>query len=256
MGYRQASCHLLPVLLVAVLLVNSLGSHPLVAAEEPQLASGTFPFADIQVAYKIYNHEDPKAPVVLFLHGQKFTSQNWVDLGTLKHVLAQGLRAVAIDLPGFGASGHLPFTDSNMRAELIKAALEFSGQGANVSEVGAVLVAPSMSGKWAIPFLDRYGLMLKGWVAIAPVGVMSWGGPWEYTHKQVGLLAVYGENDPMLAEADTLLKLFARSRKAVINGAGHACYIDGPEVFHTQLAKFLEANIRLPAPVLWRQDDR
>jgi hypothetical protein len=39
--------------------------------------------------------------------------------------------------------------------------------------------------RWAIPFLDRHGLMLAGFVAIAPVGVESWGGPWEYTHKQV-----------------------------------------------------------------------
>lgn len=39
--------------------------------------------------------------------------------------------------------------------------------------------------KWAVPFLDRYGLMLAGWVAVAPIGITGWGGPWEYTHKQV-----------------------------------------------------------------------
>jgi abhydrolase domain-containing protein 14 len=38
---------------------------------------------------------------------------------------------------------------------------------------------------WAVPFLDRFGTMLKGWVAIAPAGVANWGGPWEYTHKTV-----------------------------------------------------------------------
>ncbi len=39
--------------------------------------------------------------------------------------------------------------------------------------------------KWAIPFLDRYGQMLGGVVMLAPVGVDIWGGPWEFTHKQV-----------------------------------------------------------------------
>lgn len=39
--------------------------------------------------------------------------------------------------------------------------------------------------RYAIPFLDRYGTMLHGWVAIAPVGVDEWGGPWEDTHKKV-----------------------------------------------------------------------
>ncbi len=37
-----------------------------------------------------------------------------------------------------------------------------------------------------MPFLDRYGMMLKGWLPIAPVGVSGWGGPWDFTHKAVG----------------------------------------------------------------------
>lgn len=40
------------------------------------------------------------APVVLFLHGARFTSDNWVSLGTLKLVRKAGYRTMAIDLPG------------------------------------------------------------------------------------------------------------------------------------------------------------
>lgn len=50
--------------------------------------------------------------------------------------------------------------------------------------------------------------MLAGWVALAPVGVKDWGGPWEYTHKQVKLLAMYGSEDPMKEDASLLTKLF------------------------------------------------
>lgn len=56
MGHLRASCRLVVAVLVAVLLVHA---PSLVAAEEPQLASGTFPFADIQVAYKMYDQADP-----------------------------------------------------------------------------------------------------------------------------------------------------------------------------------------------------
>ena len=37
---------------------------------------------------------------VLLLHGQAFTSKNWLDLGTLGLIAAMGHKAVAVDLPG------------------------------------------------------------------------------------------------------------------------------------------------------------
>ena len=46
---------------------------------------------------------EPEAPSkinVLLLHGAAFTSQNWLDLGTIGLIAAMGHRAVAIDIPG------------------------------------------------------------------------------------------------------------------------------------------------------------
>lgn len=37
---------------------------------------------------------------VLLLHGQAFSSQNWMELGTLQYLAAMNYRAVAIDIPG------------------------------------------------------------------------------------------------------------------------------------------------------------
>lgn len=47
---------------------------------------------------------------------------------------------------GYGRTRHLPYVDNNMRAELLKAALEFAQQGSNLT---AILVTPSMSG-WVL----------------------------------------------------------------------------------------------------------
>jgi len=240
-------------LLALVLLVTAL-TPGCGAAEEVVLTTGTLKFADIDVFYRMYDGLPKDTPVVMFLHGARYTSQDWVDIGTLKYVRDRGYRTIAVDLPGHGSTGQLPYVDNNMRAEMVKAAMDFSGMGSNVTESGAVLVSPSMSGKWAIPFLDRYGLMLKGWVAVAPVGVVNWGGPWEYTHKKVSLLAMYGENDPMLPQAEYLQKLFGKARKAVISDAGHACYMDNTKQFNDELGRFITANIHVPNPKLGHEE--
>lgn len=42
---------------------------------------------------------------VLLLHGTRYTSSTWVDLGTLALLSRNGYRAVAVDLPAHGSSG-------------------------------------------------------------------------------------------------------------------------------------------------------
>ena len=40
------------------------------------------------------------ARVFLFLHGMKFSSQTWLELGTLSVMADNGYKAIAVDLPG------------------------------------------------------------------------------------------------------------------------------------------------------------
>lgn len=37
---------------------------------------------------------------VLLLHGQSFTSKNWVDIKTMQIFAAAGYHVIAVDLPG------------------------------------------------------------------------------------------------------------------------------------------------------------
>ena len=43
---------------------------------------------------------EAKEPPVLLLHGMRFKSQTWRDLGTIEFVGAMGHRVIAVDLPG------------------------------------------------------------------------------------------------------------------------------------------------------------
>lgn len=198
-----------------------------------EVTTGYIPFTDIKIFYQLCSYHDEAVPVVVLLHGARFTSDTWVKLGTLQYLASQRFKAIAIDLPGYGRSEALPYVDGNMRAEVVKAVFDFVGG------TKKVLLSPSMSGKFAIPFLDRYGMLLNSWLAVAPVGVKGWGGPAEFVHLQTKMLAVYGEHDPNLDDAQRLVNMFITAHKAVVPGGAHAFYAEQPDRFHAIIGAYL-----------------
>ncbi|NWV77958.1 ABHEA protein, partial [Dasyornis broadbenti] len=102
-----------------------------------------------------------------------------------------------------------------------------------------VLVSPSMSGRFSLPFLLAQGDQLAGFVPIAPVGTKDYT-PEQYQQVQTPTLILYGDRDTRLAsQALQNLKHLPEHRVAVLPDAGHACYLDKPEDFHRALLGFL-----------------
>lgn len=52
---------------------------------------------------------------VLLLHGIRFSSENWLNIGTLETLAKAGCRAVAIDLPGESKCFYFPHRCGGMK---------------------------------------------------------------------------------------------------------------------------------------------
>lgn len=169
---------------------------------------------------------------VLLLHGQAFSSQTWESLGTLNLLAQQGYRAVAMDLPGFGNTPPMEIGKMN-KADFLLTFLN------TVRLQTPVMISPSMSGQFSIPFVMLHSQRLKGFVPIAPVGTNAYSAE-QYQKIQTPTLVVYGEMDTNLgAQSLNNLRHLPHHSISKIPAARHACYLDEPQKFHDALLDFL-----------------
>jgi abhydrolase domain-containing protein 14 len=166
---------------------------------------------------------------VLFLHGAKYDSRTWRDLGTLEILADAGFRALAIDLPGFGESVDWKIDVKVFLVELI----ESLGIGR------PVIVAPSMSGRIAFPLVVNQPEKAAGFVPIAAVGTATFTA--ELKDNPLPALVIWGAADRMFNPAAhrALAARFKKSELLSLSGAGHAAYLDQPDRFHEALLKYL-----------------
>ncbi|XP_077714821.1 protein ABHD14A isoform X4 [Canis aureus] len=137
--------------------------------------------------------------------------------------------------PGFGNSA--PSKEANTeagRAELLERVLR------DLEVHNAVLVSPSLSGRYALPFLIQGHHQLRGFVPIAPASTQN------YTQEQfwavkTPTLILYGELDRILArESLRQLRHLPNHSVVKLRDAGHACYLHKPQDFHLVLLAFLD----------------
>ncbi len=118
-----------------------------------------------RVHYLIQGSEEGR-PVVL-LHGASFTSETWKQIGTMEALAQAGYLVYAFDLPGYGQSS---LSQANHRTWL-RDLLDLL----NIDR--PVVVSPSMSGRFALPFVTESPEKVSGFVAVAPVAIMEYRGP-------------------------------------------------------------------------------
>lgn len=169
-------------------------------------------------------------PPVLLLHGQRFRASTWRESGTLATLADAGFEAVAVDLPGYGDSAPSDVPHERFLAALIEA-LELPPP---------VVVSPSMSGAFSLPAVAADPGRFAGFVPVAPAGAEGMPA-WPEDGPALPTLVLWGERDSVFPSAGAA-RLAARipgATVALVEDAGHACYLDRPDAFHERLLAFL-----------------
>lgn len=166
----------------------------------------------------------------LFLHGQAFSSQVWNDLGTLQLMAALGYDSIAVDLPGFGQT-----TDRLTSASLTEYMQDLFAT-LNLNRV--IMIVPSMSGKFGLPFIVAHPELFVGFVPVAPIATDTIPQS-ELRSLQVPTLLICGEKDVTIGKtSQNNLQVIPNYKVEILKNAGHAAYLDEPQRFHQLLFNF------------------
>ncbi|XP_071611845.1 putative protein-lysine deacylase ABHD14B isoform X2 [Heliangelus exortis] len=204
----------------------------------PQLTEGTVTVEGQTLFYRRAEpaQQVPKLPVLL-LHGIRFSSETWLQLRTLATLAENGYRAVAIDLPGLGRSKDAVApapVGQPAPGTFLKAVLEALCLGP------AVVISPSLSGMYSLPLLFQHNHLLKAYVPVAPICTEKFTTE-QYAWIKTPTLIVYGDQDVELGQTSlNNLKHLPEHQVLVLQGAGHACYLDKPDEWHCGLLAFLQ----------------
>jgi len=195
-------------------------------------------------------------PVVL-LHGASFQATTWREIGSLDVLAEASHRAVAIDLPGHGKSDAIEGASWPNWAQVALERLRLSRPLATalgkrgvwlravLDTLGLdrpVVVAPSMSGAYALPLVTGDPDRVSGFVAVAPVGIETFRE--RLKHIRVPVLAIWGEHDRTIPVrlAETLIAEVQDARLVVMPGGSHAPYMSDPAAFHREVLCFLSES--------------
>ncbi|CAM9190071.1 unnamed protein product, partial [Choristocarpus tenellus] len=173
---------------------------------------------------------------ILLLHGAKYSAGTWLELGTITLLAEKGYRVAAVNLP--------VKERSRSREDLLVDICDGLGMGKGSSPV---IVSPSMSGTFSVPFLLHNTALIRAYVPVAPGEALRHTAEEFAAVEDVPALIVYGEEDSMGAQASQLLANIPGSDVLMVPDAPHAAYLFEPNLFHDKLLEFFDTRVFSPS---------
>jgi len=172
-------------------------------------------------------------PFVL-LHGFSFSADTWVEMGLFDD-LAKQYKVYSFDMP-YGSKSRSDKFDAADRDEYASFLRDLL-KTLDIQE--PLLLGASISGDVTLRYLSA-GYSAKLGIVAGPAGVK--GLAERLGRIAVPLLAVWGSKDT-ISPPDGGQVIETRVKKSevhILQGAGHACYLDKPEEFKTIVRDFLK----------------
>lgn len=189
---------------------------------------------EITVHYREAGQGSVGRPSVMFFHGARFSSDTWEQIGAIDAMAGAGAHAFAVDLPGFAKTTGAKLLRAEDKGKFVEALFTKLALGK------VLIVAASMGGTYAIPFIAMAPERVAGYLPIA-AGGLELAGHQLSRRKDLSMpvLVMWGDKDfPESQKAKTYSSVFPQSKKIVFKNAGHACYLDNPENFNSQATAF------------------
>lgn len=165
---------------------------------------------------------------VLLMHGARFSSRTWLGTNTIQALVSAGYRVFSIDIPGFANSPRATVYAQSFATDLLT----------QLTKKPALLITPSLSGRFGFPPAIAASPQVAGWIAIAPAAIDFHKD--DLTKIKLPTLVLWGSKDEVfpVSEADRLTEAIVGSKKVVLEGAGHPCYLEQPERFNEAVLAF------------------
>jgi abhydrolase domain-containing protein 14 len=193
----------------------------------------------LSIRYWSGSKPDSNKASIVFFHGNAFSIDNWISIGTLDLVEKKGHVVYAIDLPA-GRASKSDKIEKEKPSDYVPILEEiFSKLGIGNSPI--VLVGPSLGGGFALAYGLAHPEALSALVLISPSTKSL--DEEEFSKIEAPVLLIWGDKDDIFPLNDYGMRLkseFPHSKLIILKGARHAAYLDKPEEFHELLLDFLD----------------
>ena len=169
---------------------------------------------------------------ILLMHGYSFNSAVWYEIGLVDALNKLGFKTVCLDVPGYPQSLNKLAIDENGLVGLL-------AKMAGTLQRPLFILGSSASAHTALKFAQgRQGL--DGVIAVAPVSFRGI----KLESIRTRALAIWGRNDdisPPYINADQMQRI-PGARVEIMEGAGHACYLNNPKAFIKLISEFISVD--------------